>query len=82
MTETADEYYINYSRGAALEDLRQWESAIENAEMHRMSDRTVMDIIGATQPSSERPNHSLNMNISRGEVTEWIRLALILEEKQ
>jgi hypothetical protein len=82
MTETANEYYITYTRGIPPEELRQWERAIENAEVHRMTDRTVMDIIGATQPSFETPNHTLDTDVSREAVTEWLQLALILEEKQ
>jgi hypothetical protein len=82
MTETANEYYTKYTRGIPPEDLQQWERAIDNAEIHRMTDRTVMDIIGATQPSSAMPNHTPDRAISRGDVTEWIELALMLEEKQ
>jgi hypothetical protein len=41
-----------------------------------------MDIIGATQPSLETPNHSLDMDMGRGAVHEWIQMALTLEEKQ
>jgi hypothetical protein len=81
MSETADDYYISFTHQVAPADVMEWEEQIKDAEKRRIKDRTVMDIIGATKPDSERMQ-TVDVESSGGPIVEWIQLAIIIEEKQ
>lgn len=79
--ESADQYYKKLILDISPNDLVEWEDAIRNAERTRLKDVSVMDILGSqhpTIPESEIPSES-DIN---GSASEWIRMALDIEEKQ
>lgn len=82
MADSTNEHYTTFTRGVPTADVMQWEKDMGDAEARRMQDRTVMDIIGATQPPAERSVQPMQWDIGRGPIEEWIQLALTIEEKQ
>jgi len=57
---------------------------IQHAEQTRMQDRTVMDILGAKQLQQDNVSSAASSNISAGDsqITDWIQLAIEIEECQ
>jgi hypothetical protein len=82
MSVTAAKYYRELADSIDSADIDKWEIEVSTAESRRMTDRAVMDIIGARkdvpvpQPGIPRPN------LARGTVLHWIQLAIELEEQQ
>ena len=82
MSESAHNYYINFTRGVAPADVIEWEQQITDAESKRMQDRSQMDIIGATKPPREEAIPAAGSETNRGPIVDWIQLGIVLEEKQ
>lgn len=82
MAKEAAAYYDSLVRGIAPTDVRTWEEQICHAEKHRITDRSVMDIIGAASVSDEEPNASTVSGTGRGPVEKWLSLAITIEQKQ
>jgi hypothetical protein len=82
MSEASCKYYTDIARGIDPAETNRWEIQVTAAESTRMTDRSVMDIIGARtdvpgpQPDIPRPI------LARGSVLHWIQLAIELEEQQ
>jgi len=84
MSESADQYYVNLVQDIMPTDLNEWEYAITHAEQRRKQDRSVMDIIGTTQPSGDESSESADADAAPDtDVThQWLRLGIVIEEMQ
>ena len=82
MSAAADTYYRDIAGGIDSADINIWEIEVSAAESERMTDRAVMDIIGARKDVSVPPAEVPHAPTSRGTVFHWIQLALELEEQQ
>lgn len=82
MAETAKEYYLGLCSGINAMDMEEWETNIKLAEDLRLEDRSVMDILGATQVNEEHGLDQAEEGPAVGAVAEWIQLAINIEESQ
>ena len=69
-------------KGIPSSDIQEWNNQIEHAENVQMKDRSVMDIMGAQRPQQGEAADMPGSNNEPGSVTEWIQLAIDIEEKQ
>ena len=65
-----------------IDDISHWEQEIEKAEEERMHDRSVMDIIGARDSKDIPAAASIGNGDGRESESNWIQLAINIEEKQ
>jgi hypothetical protein len=82
MSAGAAKYYQDIARGIDPADVNMWEKEVAAAETMRMTDRAVMDIIGARKDVPTGPAEVPQPTIGRGNVFHWIQLAIELEEQQ
>jgi hypothetical protein len=83
MTQTCQDYYSRLTAGIDPNEVTEWEGEIANAERQRLNDRSVMDIIGsATLPVTLNAEPDLTPMEVREASSEWLQLALQVEEKQ
>ena len=84
MVHTTSEYYIKFTSTLSAAALTKWTKEIETAESKRLKNPCAMDIMRAQQTelsadpglSVARPNRSSEVG------TEWLNLALSIEERQ
>jgi Kyakuja-Dileera-Zisupton transposase len=83
MSRSALLYYDKLTKGIDSETVKEWEAVISLAESERKQDRSVMDILGAAKPQSEEATALPEMDrAADGLVSEWLQLAIQLQEKQ
>lgn len=82
MSASADHNYNELITGIISTDIEHWEYQISKAEKDRLHDITVMDIIGAVRPADECMAESGGQNGPAGVISQWIQLAVMIEEKQ
>jgi hypothetical protein len=82
MADAADEYYRGLCNGINEADMEEWETNIKLAERLRLEDRSVMDILGATQVHQENGLGQGEDDPAGGAAAEWIQLAINIEESQ
>ena len=82
MSAAARKYYTDIAGGIDSADINKWETEVTAAESLRMTDRAVMDIIGAREDVPVPPIEDPHPPLSRGRVFHWIQLAIELEEQQ
>jgi hypothetical protein len=82
MSTSASKYYTDLARGIDSADIDMWEVQITAAETMRITDRAVMDIIGAHQEVPEPAADVPRPTMHRGRVFHWLQLAIELEEQQ
>jgi hypothetical protein len=81
MARQANDYYHKMSSTISQTFLNTWEAAIQSAERHRVSDPSVMDMLGAqdvdpiAEPEPRRERGS-------GQAQQWLQLAIAIEERQ
>jgi hypothetical protein len=81
-SESAEQYYQNLTKGINIRDLEEWEHAIDEAELTRLEDRSVMDILGTQGPTNaESVVHNDGVQ-ANGSVADWIQIGIEIEEKQ
>jgi hypothetical protein len=80
MSEISHDYYSRLVAGIGANDIQQWEDQIAEAEKQRFDDRSVMDIIGSGTP--ELTTDGTESVPTQTVTSEWIQLALEIEEKQ
>jgi len=84
MVHTTSEYYTQFTSTISAGALKKWTKEIELAESKRLKDPRAMDIMRAHQtelngdsgPSLPNRNRSSEMG------TQWLNLALSIEERQ
>lgn len=81
MSHSANDYYDNLTRGISDLDLQAWELQINDAEHCRLDNRSVMDIFGASQPGRDTESMEAAGHPT-GSVSDWLQLAIDIEEKQ
>lgn len=65
-----------------VDNILHWEDEIVNAEEKRMDDRSVMDIIGARDTKNVPAAASIGISDGAVSDSDWIQLAINIEEKQ
>jgi hypothetical protein len=83
-SQIAQKYYNNLVQGIDPIDQNEWERQIQNAELTRLQDRTVMDILGAKQLVTDTVAAAASADITSRDssITDWIQLAIEIEECQ
>ena len=82
MSLSTDKYHDRLTDTIDQEWVNRWELEIESAERERKQNISVMDIMGATKPQQEglvAPEHG---TAARDPMSEWIQMAIDIEEKQ
>ena len=82
MSAAAAKYYTDIAGAINSADTNKWEIEVSAAESTRMTNRAVMDIIGAREDVPGLPAEDLHPPMSHGRVFHWIQLAIQLEEQQ
>jgi hypothetical protein len=89
MCRSAQNYHNKLMEGILGADLQTWEAEITHAERMRKEDKSVMDIIGATEPQSLEANAEAPGDAEIGGAADaargpnqWLRLAIQIEQKQ
>src|SRR5271155_1971078 len=86
MSTSASEYYAKLVSGISLADITWWEQEMSYAESNRLHDLKVMDVIGTceVQPDTagSTPAGSADALGSCPAVTDWLQLALDIQERQ
>lgn len=82
MAAAAAEYYDELCHGISAADIEEWETNIKFAEQTRLADRSVMDILGASQLQEENDLDEGEEDPAGGAVADWIQLAINIEESQ
>ena len=84
MVHTTSEYYTQFTSTVSAGALKKWTTEIESAESRRLEDPRAMDIMRAHQPEVTTDPAKLGSNPNRptGVGSEWLNLALSIEEKQ
>ena len=82
--QIAQKYYNNLVQGIDPIDQNKWERQIQNAELTRLQDRTIMDILGAKQlvKDTVAAAASTDITLCDSSITDWIQLAIEIEECQ
>jgi hypothetical protein len=80
MSHRANDYYAKLVTGIDAAAITEWERTILHAEQIRMVDRTAMDIVGA-KISDHHDEQETSSYRPRGQVEQWIQLALDVEEQ-
>ena len=76
-------YYDKLTKGIDSETVEEWAAVITLAESEQKRDRSVMDILGAAKPQSEEATALPEMDrAANGLVSEWLQLAIQLQENQ
>lgn len=79
MVRDSNNYYEKISSTASQDQLRHWENQIATAEIHRMNERSVMDLLGANV--TDRNSH-ITRQMGDEKADDWLSQALSLEERQ
>lgn len=87
MKSAADTYYSKRCTGINPDTIKIWEREIQDAELHRLDDRKVMDILKARPVDIESAAISFTSAVSEPvgivrEVEDWIQMGLDIEEQQ
>jgi hypothetical protein len=84
MVHTTSEYYTQFTSTISAGALKKWTKEIESAESRRLEDPHAMDIMGAQQLeiTADLAQSGFNSNRPTGAGSEWLNLALSIEEKQ
>jgi len=82
MSQSAIDYYDKLTVGIDTETVEEWEAVITRAESERKQDRSVMDILGAAKPQPDETTALPEINAADDSVSEWLQLAIQVEEKQ
>ena len=80
MVEEIQKYYENITRGIGLNDVAEWEAAIQAAEARRLSNPAAMNILAAKK--LDRIDTSRTMESPSTPGNDWCLLALRVEEQQ
>ena len=83
-SQIAEKYYNNLVQEIDPIDQNEWERQIQNAEITCLQDRTVMDILGAKRPVKDivAATASADITSRNSSITDWIQLAIEIEECQ
>jgi len=86
MSTSASEYYAKLINGISPADINRWEQEVSYAESNRLHDLKVMDVIGTREVQPETagstPAGSADALGSFPAVTDWLQLALDIQERQ
>jgi hypothetical protein len=84
MVQTTLEYYTKFTSTVSAGALKKWTKEIELAESKRLKDPSAMDIMRAHQAEMTADPGPLgpNQNRSSEMATQWLNLALSIEERQ
>jgi hypothetical protein len=86
MVSKTSEYYTQFTSTISAGALKKWTKDITTAESRRLKDPRAMDIMRAHQPEDHTepadPGNNLNRPTASKAGTEWVDLALSIEEKQ
>ena len=82
--QIAQKYYDNLVQGIDPIDQNEWEMQIQNAELTRLQDCTVMDILDAKQlvKDTVAAVALADITLCDSSITDWIQLAIEIEECQ
>ena len=81
MAGQANDYYNKMSSTISQTFLDTWEAAIRSAERHRVSNPSVMDMLGA-QEIDPIPEAAPSQERGSGQAQQWLQLAIAIEERQ
>jgi hypothetical protein len=84
MVQTTSEYYTKFTSTVSAGALKKWTKEIELAESKRLKDPSAMDIMRAhqTEMTADLAPSGTNQNRSSEAATQWLTLALSIEERQ
>jgi hypothetical protein len=84
MVNKTSAYYTQFESTISPVAVRKWTKEITSAESRRLKNPRVMDIIGAHphQNNAEPAQSESAPNLHAGVGTEWLDLALSVEERQ
>jgi len=84
MVHTTSEYYSKFTLTVSAGALKKWTKEIELAESKRLKDPRAMDIMRAhqTELTAEPAPSGPSQNRSSAMATQWLNLALSIEERQ
>ena len=82
MVPKTSDYYTQFSSTISSSAIKKWTKEITSAESRRLKNPQVMDIIGAhpLQVNANLAQSDTNQLTMVG--TEWLDLALLIEERQ
>lgn len=84
MVRTTSEYYTKFTSTVSAGAIKKWTKEIELAESKRLKDPSAMDIMRAhqTELTANLGPSGPNQNRSSEVATQWLNLALSIEERQ
>jgi hypothetical protein len=84
MVHKTSEYYTQLSSSVPAGGVQKWEAEIISAESRRLDNPKAMDIVGVKPVILNAGSARLKPNSNRltGAVSEWLELALSIEERQ
>src|SRR5882757_1549920 len=84
MVHTTSEYYSKFTLTVSAGALKKWTKEIELAESKRLKDPRAVDIMHAhqTELTAEPAPSGPSQNRSSAMATQWLNLALSIEERQ
>src|SRR5271155_1822018 len=86
MSTSAREYYEKLISGVSPADINRWEQEMSYAELNRLHDLKVMDVIGTREADPDTPGSLLAGSADAfgyfPAVTDWLQLALDIQERQ
>ena len=84
--QCANVYFTNLAEGISHHSQKQWEKDIREAEDGRLENRSLMDILGAKEvlvaDRDTAVQYSENRDVCTDAVSDWLQLAINIEEKQ
>ena len=84
MVHETSVYYAHFESTISATSLKKWTKAITSAESRRLVNPRAMDIIGVHQPDriANVAQSALDANRPPAVGTQWLDLALLIEERQ
>ena len=82
MSEHAASYFSKLSDTIPTHTRQRWDTQIILAEQNRRQKRSSMDILGAHEPKNPGESVSADKQAEVGPHTQWIEVAMEIQEKQ
>jgi hypothetical protein len=83
MSLTSEDYYARLTSAIDPNHVTEWERQMTAAEQRRVHDRAAMDVVGSILPPDPAPvAPDSGATLSPDITSEWLQLALVVEEKQ
>jgi hypothetical protein len=83
MSLTSEDYFARLTSGIDPNHVTEWERQMVAAEQQRVHDRSVMDVVGSISvPDASPVAPNSETTLSSDITSEWLQLALVVEEKQ